>query len=178
MLTKGKHRLKSSNPNLIFNPSAPDITWSVECETTCNKCGSDAYSTSSIFLAPKLYGLKNVTCPSCNCCGSGKLRAKGHSTSNITFEILTECFNYHKSCTNPEKKFTTERSALKRTLCKSYGNFSPFTIHQIKLIRELRPWNDPTLFFLNDSTLIPYDLAHPNPRLKSNFLIQEFEDEQ
>ncbi|ADP30814.1 pol [Skua adenovirus 1] len=177
MLTKGKHRLKSPTSNLIFNPDKPDITWSVECESTCQQCGGDAYSTSSIFLAPKLYGIQNITCSICKESGSGKLRAKGHSTSAITFEILTECFNYHKTCSNPQKKFVTERTALKRTLCKSYGKFSPFTIHQIQLIRELRPWNDPTLFFLTESVLIPYDVSHPNPRITPTFLIQEFEDE-
>ncbi|AEC32098.1 DNA polymerase [Raptor adenovirus 1] len=177
MLTEGKHRLKSPNSNLVFNSENPSITWCVECETVCHDCNSPAYSLNSIFLAPKLYGLKDITCTVCMKRGSGKIRAKGHSTSAITFEILTECFNYHKSCSNPEKKFSTERTALKRTLCKSYGKFSPFTIHQVQLIRELRPWNDPTLYFLTENVLIPYDSAHPNHRSVPPVLIKEFNDE-
>ncbi|ALB78138.1 DNA polymerase [unidentified adenovirus] len=177
MIKFGSHRLKTKNSKLIFNQNVPEITWAVECETWCDHCGKPACSTESIFLAPKLYALKSITCSTCKISKPGKLRAKGHCTTDITFEILNACFNYHNSSSNPEKKFTTARTAFKRTLCKSYGKFSAFSIHEIELIRELRPWNDPTLYFLSDCTMIPYDMYHPNPRVTPLFLTQEFEDD-
>lgn len=177
MMTYGKHRIKSKTSKLTFDPKNPNIEWAVECETWCNNCNTPAYSPESIFLAPKLYALKEITCPSCNTSKSGKLRAKGHCTADITFEILTACFNYHTSEVKTEEFFKTERTALKRTLCKSYGKFSPFSIHEIQLIRELRPWHEPTLHFINDNHLIPYDLYHPNPRLNYPILLQDIENE-
>lgn len=177
MQTKGQHRLKTENSNLIFNPLNPKITWAVECETSCPRCKNPAFCSKSIFLAPKLYALKDITCPPCKLVLGGKLRAKGHPSSDITFEILTECFKYHKNCSSDSRKYFTERTALKRTLCKSYGKFSPFSIHEIKLIRELRPWHDPTLCFISENKLIPYDIQHRNPRSSPIFLLQEFKDE-
>ncbi|ACW84422.1 DNA polymerase [Great tit adenovirus 1] len=177
MLSKGNYRLKSDKTPLIFNPEAPKLTWAVECETECNVCKKPGFCPDSIFLAPKLYALKKIFCPSCNTEFGGKLRAKGHATTHLTFEILLECFNCHKTCSGPARKFTTERRALKRTIHKPYGQFSPFTIHEINLIRELRPWHDPTLVFITDKVLIPYDLQHRNPRVTAPILIEEFEDE-
>ncbi|AAC64523.1 DNA polymerase [Turkey adenovirus 3] len=177
MLKYGQHRIKNKNSQLTFDPKKPSIVWAVECETWCNLCNSPAYSSKSIFLAPKLYALKEITCTTCKNSKTGKLRAKGHCTADITFEILEECFNYHTSELKSGEIFQTERTALKRTLCKSYGKFSPFSVHEIQLIRELRPWNDPTLYFLKTNTLIPYDLYHPNPRITNPILLQEFEDE-
>ncbi|QJX14716.1 DNA polymerase [Psittacine siadenovirus 1] len=174
MLKHGQHRMKSKDSKLIFDNSDKQLTWSVECETICSECLHLGFCSESIFLAPKLYGLKDITCLICQSTKPGKLRAKGHSITDITFEILTECFNYHKEHSNPTRRFTTERTSLKRTLCKSYGKFLPFTIHQIQLIRELRPWKDPTLYFINETTLIPYDLYHPNPRPCPILLLQEF----
>lgn len=177
MQEKGKHRIKTSKSNLIFNQNKPELTWAAECETYCDICNTPAYSPKSIFVAPKLYALKDITCPNCSNKKGGKVRAKGHAKEEITFEILTECFNYHKSCSNPERKFNTQRRTLKKTLCKSYGSFSPFTIHEINLIRELRPWHDPTMYFINNNVLIPYDLQHQNPRKQKLFLLEEFNDE-
>ncbi|QHB43549.1 MAG: DNA polymerase [psittacine adenovirus 7] len=177
MLKYGTHRLKSKTSKLVYDPDCKELTWSVECETTCSKCYQPGFCSESIFLAPKLYGLKDITCLNCKITKPGKLRAKGHAADDITFEILKECFNYHKTTSNPTRRFTTERTSLKKTLCKSYGKFSPFTIHQIKLIRELRPWKDPTLYFITDNLLIPYDQYHPNPRPTPTFLLQEFHDD-
>nr|QPN96238.1 DNA polymerase [Siadenovirus sp.] len=176
MLTKGKNLLKTKQSELIFNEQNPQLTWAVECETTCDNCNSPAFCPESIFLAPKLYALKQITCPECKSEKSGKLRAKGHETTKITFELLCECFNYHKSCSKENRKYTTERSALKKTLCKSYGKYAPFTIHEINLIRELRPWHEPTLHFLTENLLIPFDMQHLNPNFQT-FLVEEFENE-
>lgn len=176
MQTKGKHLIKSPTSKLIFDNSKPSITWAVECETLCKQCKKPAFCPQSIFLAPKLYALKCIVCPECKLVQGGKLRAKGHETTNITFELLCECFNFHKSCSTEIRKYTTEREALKRTLCKPYGKYLPFSIHQIKLIRELRPWHEPTLHFLTENTMIPFDTQHPNPKTPL-FLVEEFEDE-
>ncbi|QZW33239.2 DNA polymerase [Siadenovirus carbocapituli] len=175
MQTSGKHRLKTKTSPLIYNPKDPMLTWAVECETNCNNCNKPAYCPESIFLSPKFQNLKKIP-QNFKSPQNGKLRAKGHSTVTLTFDILRECFNYHKSCTLPARKFTTERTALKRTLHKPYGQFKPFTIHEIKLIRELRPWHDPTLAFISENILIPYDLEHRNPRPSSTFLLTEFDD--
>lgn len=177
MLSKGKHRLKHKDSQLTFDPAHPSLVWAVECETTCSICKNPGFCPESIFLAPKLYALKKIYCPQCKINFGGKLRAKGHATTHLSFEILLECFNYHKSCLGADRKYTTERRALKRTIHKPYGQFSPFTIHEIRLIRELRPWCDPTLAFITNEILIPYDIQHRNPRPTPLFLLSEFEDE-
>ncbi|QQM18083.1 DNA polymerase [Psittacine adenovirus 2] len=176
MCTKGKHRIKSETSNLIYNDNE-EITWAVECETKCKSCNSAAFSKESIFLAPKLYALKEVECTNCHFKKGGKLRAKGHAAEKITFELLEECFNYHKNLLKKERKFTTQRKALKRTLCKSFGTYEPFTIHEICLVRELRPWINPTLYFISENQLIPFDVLHPNPYIQ-NQLYEEFEDNE
>ncbi|AAF86924.1 pol [Frog adenovirus 1] len=166
MIDHGQHRLKENVKSLVFQECCPDITWAVECETKCPNCKSSAFSNRTIFLAPKLYALKRIVCNSCNTETEGKLRAKGHAKNDMTFELLCTCFEYHKNCHTKGKRFSTERTALKRTLYKPYGKFEPFTIHQVRLIRELRPWHDPTMLERDDGFLIPYYVGHPNPRDK------------
>lgn len=177
MLKYGKDKIKKSNSKLIFDATNPSITWAVECETFCDKCKTPAFTEESIFLAPKLYALKTIKCPVCKTEKGGKIRAKGHATDGITFNILEECFQYHKNCQG-ERKYTTERKALKRTLCSSYGKYNPFTIHEINLIRELRPWKSPTLHFITETKLIPYDLFHRNPRITQPLLVEEFTENE
>lgn len=180
MLTEGKHRLKANVNSLTFDETSPSIIWAVECETLCEKCGKDAYSTESVFLAPKLYALKNIQCESCNHLGKGKLRAKGHNKEVITYDILLDCliFNTDKDkrddiaakrtnhITFFKNKFITKRNTLKRTLACHYGVLPPFTIHSIDLIREIRPWVDKTLYTHpeNHKLLYPYDISSPNFR--------------
>lgn len=162
MDTRGRHRLKGKNRPLVFNPDHPELTWLVECETRCEQCGNEAYSESSVFLAPKLYALKNVYCPQCKIASSGKVRGKGHAVSQLSFDLLTACCysDEQRGC----EKFATSRVSLKKSLVNLQGNQQPFTVTETTLARTLRPWKDRTLRPLDQHRLAPYSNSHPNPR--------------
>nr|WGN96524.1 DNA polymerase protein [Lemur mastadenovirus] len=163
METKGKSRIKKNGGKLVFDPEHPDLTWLVECETQCGRCGADAYSPASIFLAPKLYALQAVVCPACGHKGPGKLRAKGHATSELSFETMLSCLL--SSQQQGSEKFHTSRMSLRRTLASTQAHVQPFTVVETTLTRTLRPWKDMTLVPLADNhRLIPYSTSQPNPR--------------
>lgn len=162
MESRGKHRLKKNGGNLVFDPKNPDLTWLVECETQCEKCKSDAYSTESVFLAPKLYALKNITCPACSHVGKGKLRAKGHATTQLSFDLLKAC--YYSDLQEGSERFQSSRMSLKRTLASTQPNVHPFTVVESTLARSLRPWKDKTLVAIDNHRLKPYSNSSPNPR--------------
>lgn len=162
METKGRHRLKKNGGKLVFDPKKPDITWLVECETQCEKCKSDAYSTESVFLAPKLYALKNITCGSCGHVGKGKLRAKGHATTQLSFDLLKSC--YYSDVQEGSERFQSSRLTLKRTLASNQPNVHPFTVVESVLARSLRPWKDKTMVEIDNHRLKPYSNSSPNPR--------------
>ncbi|URN46026.1 pol [Bovine adenovirus 7] len=168
MLTKGAHRLKKNNKNLIFDELNPCLTWLVECETVCLKCGKEGYSPESCFLAPKLYALKSVHCNSCDFIGSEKVRAKGHAKSNLSYDTLKNCFMNYYLLERPTTQFASQRKSLKRTLQTASKTTAPFTVTETQLIRILRPWKDQTLRkgiqWKNGYLLYPYDKKHPNPR--------------
>ncbi|QCQ84150.1 DNA-dependent DNA polymerase [White sturgeon adenovirus 1] len=184
MLHHGAHRLKENNPPLVFDPDKPALTWAVECETICSFCKDIAYSSESIFLAPKLYALSELICESCSKVSKGKLRAKGHNKDVIDYETMKDCYYYHTKPTYKQhiakkklndstfsvNRFISQRICLKRTLTAPYGKLPPFAIHEVKLIRELRPWHDKTLTkkpLANQNALFPYDVTTPNPRLET-----------
>uniref|UniRef100_A0AAU6S543 DNA polymerase n=1 Tax=Pipistrellus pipistrellus adenovirus TaxID=3140007 RepID=A0AAU6S543_9ADEN len=162
METKGKHRLKKNGGPLVFDPEHPQLTWLVECETQCEKCKADAYSSQSVFLAPKLYALRDVTCPTCGHVGKGKLRAKGHATTQLSFDLLLSC--YYADAQEGNEKFASSRVSLKRTLASTQAGVHPFTVVETALTRSLRPWKDKTLRALDGNRLAPYCNSHPNPR--------------
>ncbi|ARQ79776.1 pol [bat adenovirus 10] len=164
MESKGKHRLKKNGGNLIFDPKNPSLTWLVECETQCSKCGCDAYSSESVFLAPKLYALKNTCCDNCGHIGPGKLRAKGHATKTLSFELLSAC--YYTDVQDGSEQYQTSRMTLKRTLAACQTNVQPFTVMESTLTRKLRPWKDKTMVLVDQHKLIPYSKSNPNPRNK------------
>lgn len=161
MLRNGKKRLKRNGGPLVFDPDHPSLTWLVDCETVCASCGHDAYSVESVFLAPKLYALKQLRCPACNSLSKGKLRAKGHATSSLTYHYLKDCF---QSAGITSRTFNTSRLTLKRALASSQSHVQPFTVTETTLRRTLRPWNDMTLRPLDHQRLVPFSNAHPNPR--------------
>ena len=162
MQTKGKHRIKKNGGKLVFDPENPQVTWLVECETQCSKCGHDAYSPESVFLAPKLYALKSILCPACGYEGKGKLRAKGHATSELSYDTLKECYLADEQRGNAH--YQTTRMSLKRTLATNQSNAAPFTVTETTLTRTVRPWKDMTLRPLDLHRLSPYSNSHPNPR--------------
>ena len=162
MKEKGKHRIKKNGGSLVFDPQHPQVTWLVECETRCDKCGEDAYSPTSVFLAPKLYALKSTVCSVCGYVGKGKLRAKGHATSELSFDVLQRC--YLEDLQLGSEKFKTSRLSLKRTLASCQSNAAPFTVTEATLTRTLRPWKDKTLTQIDQNRLIPYSTSRPNPR--------------
>ncbi|ALE15295.1 DNA-dependent DNA polymerase [bottlenose dolphin adenovirus 2] len=162
METKGKHRIKKNGGNLVFDPKNPKITWLVECETQCTKCGSDAFSPESVFLAPKLYALKSIKCPNCGFEGKGKLRAKGHATSELCYDTLKACIL--NDIQHGNEHFQTKRMTLKRTLATCQTNAAPFTVTETTLTRTVRPWKDMTLRPLDQHRLAPYSKSNPNPR--------------
>lgn len=164
MEEKGKHRIKKNGGKLVFDPNNPAITWLVECETQCEKCKSDAYSTESVFLAPKLYALKSIYCQTCGHVGKGKLRAKGHATSELSYDTLAQC--YLADSQHGAERFQTSRLSLKRTLATCQNNAAPFTVTETTLTRTVRPWKDRTLVELDQNRLIPYSRSNPNPRNK------------
>lgn len=162
METAGKHRIKKNGGKLVFDQSQPDLTWLVECETQCAICGGDAYSTESVFLAPKLYALKDTFCDSCQKAGKGKLRAKGHAAEGLDYNTLVSC--YYADVQQGPEKFSTSRMSLKRTLASAQENAHPFTVTETTLTRTLRPWKDITLVPLDQHRLVPYSNQAPNPR--------------
>lgn len=162
MEEKGKKRLKKNGGKLVFDPDNPELTWLVECETQCSKCGSDAYSSESVYLAPKLYALKDTTCPTCGHVGPGKLRAKGHATSSLSYDLMKAC--YLADLQQGSDVFQTSRMSLRRTLASVQAHIQPFTVTETTLTRRLRPWRDRTLHALDSNRLIPYSKRHPNPR--------------
>ncbi|AAK13183.1 pol [Bovine atadenovirus D] len=168
MCSKGAHRLKHNNGKLVFDENEPQLQWLVECETVCEECHSVAFATESCFLAPKLYGLKEIKCTKCNHIGSGKLRAKGHAKECLSYDVLKRCFNDYYLLENPKENFMTKRKSLKRTLQTGNEISKPFTVVEKQLLRILRPWKDMTLrkgIQLSEGYLLyPYDKRHPNPR--------------
>lgn len=160
METRGKHRLKKNGGSLVFNPESPDLTWLVECETQCAKCGADAYSSKSVYLAPKLYALADSTCTVCGFVGKGKLRAKGHATTELSYDMLTKC--YYNNVQDGTEQFQTSRLTLRKAITTAH--VQPFTVTEATLVRTLRPWQDKTLQHLDPHHLIPYSMSHPNPR--------------
>ncbi|BBE29304.1 DNA polymerase [Bat mastadenovirus] len=162
MEEKGKKRLKRNGGNLVFDPANPELTWLVECETQCEKCGSDAFSSESVYLAPKLYALRDTTCTKCGHVGKGKLRAKGHATSSLNYNMLKDC--YLADLQQGSDIFSTSRMSLRRTITSVQAHVQPFTVTETTLKRTLRPWKDKTLHALDTNRLIPYSRKHPNPR--------------
>lgn len=167
MTTKGASRLKSSGNSLVYQGDGR-LAWLVECETKCSRCSADAYSSESCFLAPKLYALKDTTCPACGEVNSGKLRAKGHAKSSINYDLLKTCFLDYYLLDRPTEVFQSERTSLKRTLVNATGAGAPFTVVEKQLVRILRPWNDMTMRkgeqLHRGYLLFPYDQKYPNPR--------------
>lgn len=170
MEDRGRHRIKKNRlGGLVFDPEKPALTWLVECETVCPVCGADAYSPSTVFLAPKVYALREVICtadPSHR--GRGKLRAKGHAASQLNYELLATCYQRHELEEDPEARFVTSRVALKRTLASLQANAIPFSVLETRLTRVLQPWKDRTLAPLTPDEphlLVPYSNSQPNPRI-------------
>ncbi|ACJ14508.1 DNA polymerase [Murine adenovirus 3] len=163
METRGQHRLKKNGGKLVFNPNSPQLTWLVECETQCKRCNSDAFSPRTIFLAPKLYALQKLICQNCGEEGPGKLRAKGHAVTSLSYDMLHACFEAYRLKDN-EPNFYTSRQSLRRTLISMNQQESAFTVTETTLTRSLRPWQSPTLASLGDGRLVPYSSARPNPR--------------
>ena len=170
METAGKHRIKKNGGRLIFDPEHPDITWLVECETQCGKCGGDAYSTQSVFLAPKLYGLKDTYCDVCREAGKGKLRAKGHAAQGLDYNTLVSC--YYSDVQQGSEKYVTSRQTMKRTLASAQESAHPFTVTETTLTRTLRPWKDKTLVHIDQWRLAPYSNKSPNPRNQETCLTE------
>lgn len=170
METNGRHRIKKNKlGGLVFDPQKPSLTWLVECETVCPVCGADAYSPRTVFLAPKLYALQEVICtedPAHR--GKGKLRAKGHAVTELSFDVLEACYRLHNLEEDPDARFVTSRVALKRTLVSLQPSAVPFSVLETRLTRVLRPWKDMTLVPLtpgDPNNLVPYSNSAPNPRL-------------
>lgn len=161
MQRNGKQRLKKNGGPLVFDPSHPSLTWLVDCETLCASCGHDAYSEESVFLAPKLYALKQLKCPACGATSKGKLRAKGHATSALNYHYMKDCF---QSSSVTSRTFNTSRLTLKRALASAQSHVQPFTVTETTLRRTLRPWNDMTLRMMDGQRLAPFSNSHPNPR--------------
>ena len=162
MDSNGRHRLKGPGKPLVFSPDSPRLTWLVECETRCPRCDGDAYSDQNVFLAPKLYALKSITCATCGASGPGKLRAKGHATSQLSYELLTSCC--YSDAQRGSEKFSTSRLSLKKSLVNNQPRTQPFTVVESTLVRTLRPWKDLTLRPLDPHRLVPYSNSSPNPR--------------
>ncbi|ULR16484.1 DNA polymerase [Bat mastadenovirus] len=171
METRGKHRIKKNGGRLVFDPQHPDLTWLVECETQCAFCGADAYASESVFLAPKLYALKDTHCTVCKKVGKGKLRAKGHATTTLSYDLLKSC--YYADAQQGSDRFSTSRMSLKRTLASAQSHVQPFTVTETTLKRTLRPWKDQTMNLLEDHhRLVPYSNSAPNPRNREVCWIQ------
>lgn len=169
MITRGAHRIKSKDTRLTFDPENPALYWACECDIKCKKCNADTYSTESVFLAPKLYGLKDAVCTNKECghIGAGKIRSKGHKQAELVFDTLMKCWDryedelYGGRSSIPE--LHTSRTIFKTTILNKVSKYDHFTIHNEPLTRVLRPWKDPTLYQFGDY-LYPYNTAYPNPR--------------
>ncbi|WXH80963.1 MAG: DNA polymerase [Psittacine adenovirus 12] len=169
MKTRGAHRIKSPQTRLTYDPDNPGLYWACECDIKCNRCGADTYSSESVFLAPKLYGLKDAVCTNteCRAVGPGKLRSKGHRQTELLYDTLLRCWQKYENeqygAPVSEPEMHTRRNIFKTTLVNKVSKYDPFTIYNEQLTRVLRPWQEPTLYRHGDS-LFPYDQAHPNPR--------------
>ncbi|APO40944.1 DNA polymerase [Pigeon adenovirus 2a] len=178
MRTLGAHRLKTPTTRLTFDPEKPDLYWVCECDIKCKKCGSDTYSSEAVFLAPKLYGLKDAVCinPDCGHVGVGKIRSKGHRQAELIYETLMKCWYRHEAETlgaHPkEPDLYTRRTIFKTTLLNKVSRYDPFTIHTEQLVRILRPWKDLTLYEHN-GLLHPYNNLNPNPRTVGEKIYRE-----
>ncbi|ALE30354.1 pol [Simian adenovirus 13] len=170
METKGRKRIKKNGGRLVFDPSHPELTWLVECETVCEKCGADAYAPESVFLAPKLYALQCLYCPRCGHVSKGKLRAKGHAAESLSYDLLVKC--YLADYQGGNEQFSTSRMSLKRTLASAQPGAHPFTVTETTLTRTLRPWKDMTLTPLDAHRLVPYSNSQPNPRNQEIYWIE------
>lgn len=166
MQTAGKHRLKSSGNSLVYQ-DGQGLKWLVECETQCTVCKSDAFASEAVFLAPKLYALKDVTCGKCGHVNNGKLRAKGHAKECVSYDLLKACFIDYYLLEAPTTTYQSERTSMKKTLMNSVGSSKPFTVVEKQLIRILRPWMEKTLtsgpMLEQGYLLYPFDRSNPNP---------------
>lgn len=173
MKERGAHRIKSKDTRLTFDPANPALYWACDCDIKCKKCQSDTYASESIYLAPKLYGLKDAVCtnPDCGYVGPGKIRSKGHKQSELVYETLLKCWERYEDetygGTTDIPELNTSRTIFKATLLNKVSRYEPFTIHTEPLVRVLRPWKDLTLYS-HGNYLYPYDTAHPNPRTCQN----------
>ncbi|WNM87863.1 pol [Fowl aviadenovirus A] len=169
MKSRGAHRIKTESTRLTFDPENPGLYWACDCDIKCKACGSDTYSSETIFLAPKLYGLKNSICVNeqCRTVGPGKIRSKGHRQSELIYDTLLRCWRRHEDvqfgAQSNIPELHTRRTIFKTTLLNKVSRYDPFTIHNEQLTRVLRPWKDLTLYEHGDY-LYPYDNEHPNPR--------------
>lgn len=169
MKERGAHRIKSKNTRLTFDPDHPALYWACECDIKCKKCGSDTFSSEAVFLAPKLYGLKDAVCtnPDCGHVGTGKIRSKGHKQAELIYDTLLRCWQrYEDQLYGADSRIPelhTRRTIFKTTLLNKVSRYDPFTIHNEQLTRVLRPWKDPTQYQYGNA-LFPYDTEHPNPR--------------
>ena len=169
MKERGAHRLKGPHTRLTFDPENPALYWACDCDIKCKRCGGDTYSSEAIFLAPKLYGLKDAVCldPACGHVGSGKIRSKGHRQAELIYETLERCWQRYEDqqfgATSSVPELHTRRTIFKTTLLNKVSRYDPFTIHNEQLTRILRPWKDLTQY-QHGNFLYPYDTQHPNPR--------------
>uniref|UniRef100_A0AB38ZPA8 DNA polymerase n=1 Tax=Psittacine aviadenovirus B TaxID=2169709 RepID=A0AB38ZPA8_9ADEN len=167
--SRGAHRIKGPHTRLTYDPENPGLYWACECDVKCKQCGADTYSSESVFLAPKLYGLKDAVCtnPDCGAVGPGKLRSKGHRQAELVYDTLLRCWQKYEDerfgAPVPAPDIHTRRNVFKTTLLNKVSKYDPFTIYNEQLTRILRPWQEPTLYRHGDF-LYPYDIAHPNPR--------------
>ncbi|QEJ80767.1 protein DNA polymerase [Southern Psittacara leucophthalmus aviadenovirus] len=183
MVTRGAHRIKSQATRLTYDPQNPALYWACDCDIKCKRCGADTYSSESIFLAPKLYGLKDAVCTNkeCGYVGAGKIRSKGHKQAELIYDTLMRSWlKYEDELYGAQSRIPelhTRRTIFKTTLLNKVSRYDPFTIHNEQLVRILRPWKDLTLYQHGDY-LYPYNCAHPNPRTATDLrAVQDFGDE-
>lgn len=169
MKERGAHRIKTPDTRLTFDPEHPALYWACDCDIKCKRCGGDTYSSEAIFLAPKLYGLKDAVCldPRCGHVGTGKIRSKGHRQAELIYDTLERCWQRYEDesygAVSSIPELHTRRTIFKTTLLNKVSRYDPFTIHNEQLTRVLRPWKDLTQYRHGDY-LYPYDTEHPNPR--------------
>lgn len=181
MITRGYHRIKKPNTQLIFDPKNPKLTWACECDIKCKKCNGDTFSSESIFLAPKLYALKDAHCVDCGHVGHGKLRAKGHPGEGLLYDTLLKCWQRAEEQeiggVTDIPELSTSRTIFKKTLLNKVSKYDPFTLYNERLTRVLRPWKDKTLYAIGN-TLHPYNNANPNPRNEKDVrMVEDFSAE-
>nr|AGH58206.1 polymerase [Gull adenovirus] len=169
MKERGAHRIKGPQTRLIYDEKRPALYWACECDVKCERCKADAYASESVFLAPKLYGLRDAVCtnPECGHVGPGKIRSKGHRQAELIYDTLLKCWQRYEDQLyagfSDLPELHTSRTIFKTTLLNKVSRYEPFTIHTEPLTRVLRPWRDPTLY-AHGGFLYPCDTAHPNPR--------------